>query len=102
MPLKYTTNCWPSFQVIPTITKALRNTMSQDQINEFFEYLSNTDVTWGSPDTTVLLKTKRFKRIIKEFLIYLNNDNRYFGLPFTNVWRKISNKLYLHKYVIIK
>ena len=97
---------------IHTITYAIKNALEcfrynnstlqfsiNNFIEEFFEYLSNTDVTWGSYKTVTLLEISEFKMHFKNFLIIKNKK-----ISFIQTWKTIL--IYIggtkSKYVIIE
>ena len=61
------------------ITQVLAGCMTNDQYDDFWEYLSNSDVTCGSDGTTVLLDVSKFKSIVHDFVM---SDNKRFDCTF--------------------
>ena len=80
------------------ITTIMRKAINYTIAHDFLDYLSNTDVTWGSHNTITLLHKDEFKKHLKEFLKY---ESDYKNVKFTPTWKLISEKIGSSKYVII-
>lgn len=84
------------FRPIPTITQTLKKVFNVEQIEDFFEYLSCGDTTWGSYKTITLLEVTKFKTELKNYTDNLT------GFKYTEVNRKINKFLDGRRYLIIE
>ena len=87
------------FARIRTIYDLLTKSVSSVFAENFIDYLSNSETTWGSPKTVTLLEVSEFKKHLKKFA---ETSEHCAYTNFAKIWPSVAKKINISKYVIIK
>ena len=87
------------FTRIRTIYDLLTKSVNSVFAENFIDYLSNSETTWGSPKTVILLEVSEFKKHLKKFV---KTSEHCTYMNFAKIWPSVAKKIDINKYVIIK